>query len=75
MRRLTVCAAGLALGALTAALYIFPDNNAREQGERYCRMVWIHKQDARYGWPDYEHVYDSQCRADGTLNEKYVRGR
>lgn len=65
---LAVVGVALAMGA------VWPDDGAKMEAERYCRMVWIHQHDARYGWPDYAHVYAAQCHADGTLNEEYVHG-
>lgn len=71
MKRLLWLLAVLAVAAMGAA---WPDDSAMQGAEEYCRMVWVHKRDANYGWPDYAGVYAAQCSADGTLNEEYVHG-
>lgn len=55
--------------AVVAAAFVLiaqsPSDQDLEQ-EQYCRMVWVHNHDARYGWPDFHHTYASECNANGT---------
>lgn len=62
------------LCAWAAVAWCLPDHSVEQEAAHYCRMVWVHQHDARYGWPDFRRVYMAQCRADGTLNEEYVHG-
>lgn len=53
---------GALLLALLGVLGTLDRGDELEDDMRYCHMVKLHEQDARYGWPDYKGEFDGAKR-------------
>ena len=45
----------------------FKDDSLALQERQYCSLVALHRDNPDIGWPDYEHRFDRDCNADGTV--------
>lgn len=58
--------------ALAAALAGgIKDTTLQHEARMYCHMVHLHRSqpDVDIGWPDFRHIYDQQCKPDGSLRK------